>query len=319
MANISISNYVGLADTFTFTYNPMSFDVPFDSDHTTTHIPYTDRNISVSAGGIMPRLLVLSGNFSESSRRANYRSLIKHINENYRLKKLYWESDKFYLCLGKNVKETNQAGRTNFIDYVATLEAVIGILFGNTQRTSGTNDGDITTYLEELTGTVTNGASDITITDNFGNQVTIPNSVLTTSQNFVYKFIAQVYGGGLYVTEYRVVGLEVDSGTTTSDSSYKLVQTGQNFTSTVNEGDLVYNTTDSTWSIVVNVDSDTQLTLLDDIMDNSEAYIIYHQTRSVQTTGGDGFIRIRNGENITTVTTSNITSATKRFRDAFLA
>jgi hypothetical protein len=66
-----------------------------------------------------------------------------------------------------------------------------------------------------------------------------------------------------------------ESGTTTSTVANKLIETGQNFTSTVQVGDIVSNTTDDTKSTVSSVDSDTQLTLAADIMASGETYVIY--------------------------------------------
>jgi len=66
----------------------------------------------------------------------------------------------------------------------------------------------------------------------------------------------------------------VDSGTTTSAASLKLIQTGQNFLTTVKVGMLVENTTTPAISYVKAVDSDTQLTLDDNIMASGEAYEI---------------------------------------------
>ena len=65
------------------------------------------------------------------------------------------------------------------------------------------------------------------------------------------------------------------TGTITSVTANKLVDSGQNFTDTVEVGDIVKNTTDSTRTTVSSVDSDTELTLADDIMDTaSDAYDI---------------------------------------------
>lgn len=68
---------------------------------------------------------------------------------------------------------------------------------------------------------------------------------------------------------------QVESGTTTSTSSGKLIQTGQNFLTTVLAGMRVFNSTDNTYSYVKSVDSNTQLTLMDDIMASGETYSIY--------------------------------------------
>ena len=66
-----------------------------------------------------------------------------------------------------------------------------------------------------------------------------------------------------------------DSGTTDGVATNKLIQSGQNFTTTVLVGMIVYNTTDSTFANVTAVDSDTQLTLDADIMVSGENYTIY--------------------------------------------
>lgn len=74
-----------------------------------------------------------------------------------------------------------------------------------------------------------------------------------------------------------------DSGTTTATTTNKLVDSTQNFTSTVRVGDLVSNTTDSTTAIVTAVDSDTTLSLSADIMASGETYQIKYQADIVIT------------------------------------
>jgi hypothetical protein len=65
------------------------------------------------------------------------------------------------------------------------------------------------------------------------------------------------------------------SGTNTSTATDKLIDSGALFTASVNVGDVVANTTAGTYSEVVTVDSDTQLTLADDIFTStSQAYSV---------------------------------------------
>jgi surface protein len=71
-------------------------------------------------------------------------------------------------------------------------------------------------------------------------------------------------------------GDEVDSGTTNGTTTDKLVDTTQNFSSTVTVGDVIYNTTDQTYAFVDAVDSNTILSLSVDIMISGENYTIYH-------------------------------------------
>lgn len=68
----------------------------------------------------------------------------------------------------------------------------------------------------------------------------------------------------------------VDSGTTDGVSAGKLIQSGQNFLTTVTVGDVVYNTTDGTYAFVTGIDSDTQLSISVDIMASGENYRIQH-------------------------------------------
>ena len=69
-------------------------------------------------------------------------------------------------------------------------------------------------------------------------------------------------------------GGEVDSGTTTGQTAFKLIETGQNFNTTVTIGDKVINQVDGTTALVTVIDSNTQLTLDADIMLSGEAYTI---------------------------------------------
>ena len=73
----------------------------------------------------------------------------------------------------------------------------------------------------------------------------------------------------------------VDNGATSSATTNKLVDSTQNFTSTVQARDLVVNTTDGTVAFVKAVDNDTTLSLVDasntnsDIMASGERYEIH--------------------------------------------
>lgn len=69
-------------------------------------------------------------------------------------------------------------------------------------------------------------------------------------------------------------GGEVDSGTTTGQATNKLIQSGQNFNTTVTVGDKVINQVDGTTALVTVIDSNTQLSLNADIMLSGEAYTI---------------------------------------------
>lgn len=64
------------------------------------------------------------------------------------------------------------------------------------------------------------------------------------------------------------------SSTTTGTAGYKLIDSTQTFTKTVSVGDAVTNTTDSTSTTISAIDSDTQLTVKQDIFVTGENYTI---------------------------------------------
>ena len=218
---MKIENYSGTANKFDWPNNPRTFDDPINSNHTVTNIKYQRYHIFVSGGGVLPKKIVLTGQFNGSSKNTNYRLLSGHFMETTKLKKLYFDSDRFYLGVGTDIKKTHAGGRTNFVDYVATFETVVGVLFDNTQQTHTdggaevSNAGNVNTFIEEVSGDVTSGASDITITDSLGNQLVIPAASLTTGQTVIVTFVNMVDSGdGVYVTEYNyttVAGTQVNT------------------------------------------------------------------------------------------------------------
>lgn len=225
---MKIENYAGSASTFTWPNNPNTFDDAISANYTITNIDYQRFHIFVSGGGVAPKAIVMTGHFFGSSKFTNYRTLSGHFMENYKLKKLYFESGKFYLGVGKEIKKTLSGGRTNFLDYVATFETVVGVLFDNTQQTftgggaDKTNNGNVTTFIEEITGDVISGSNPIIISDGLGNEITIPAASLTTDKEVVIKFVEMVDSGdGIYVTEFNY--------TTHDGTQIKTVRTSDGF------------------------------------------------------------------------------------------
>lgn len=222
---MKIENYSGSANTFTWPNNPNTFDDQITANYSVINVGYQRYHVFTSGGGVAPKTIVLSGHFFGSSKNTNYETLSRHFMENNQLKKLYFASDRFYLGVGKEIKKTHTGGRTNFLDYVATYETIVGVLFSDTQQTfteggaDKTNGGNVNTFIEEIAGTVTSGASPITITDNLGNTLTIPASSLTTGQAVVIKFVEMVSdGSGTFTTEYNY--------TTVAGSQIKTTSTG---------------------------------------------------------------------------------------------
>lgn len=95
------------------------------------------------------------------------------------------------------------------------------------------------------------------------------------------------YGGGIFhATSKRNVGNDpslseiawgatADSGTTDGASAGKLIDAGQNFETTVRVGMMIKNTSDTTYTYVTAVDSDSQLSVNDDIFPSGKNYTIY--------------------------------------------
>jgi hypothetical protein len=251
MTTMTISNYEGTADTFTFPYNPKVYETTLDNNYTVTEIPFDKKHIFITGEGISPRMFILSGHMSGSDRFTNFRLLSKHIGQTALLKKLYFESDKFAIVLGKQCKQVNDGERTMFVDYVASFQSPVGLLFSDTQHTSGTNAGNASTFVEEMSGIVTSSSVDVTFTDGT-NSFKIAGGALTAGDVVVVSLIKMSSSGnGIYSTEYRYVTI---NGT---------------------------------------------------------------KTKRVQTTGGTGIITLAPGANITTVSITNMTSISKKFRDAW--
>jgi hypothetical protein len=78
--------------------------------------------------------------------------------------------------------------------------------------------------------------------------------VVDTGNDYEYRLRYASFSGTTFT-------LDVDSGTATGGSQTSLVDSGQNFLTTVKKGDLIYNSTEGTYGFVVSVDSDTTLTM----------------------------------------------------------
>lgn len=104
----------------------------------------------------------------------------------------------------------------------------------------------------------------------------VQGQVATVFWNAVGEFWdSYQVGWGNTVSDIKVKdGAVLDSGTADGTSTFKLVDSSQNFTSTVKIGNIVYNTTDESFANITAVDSDTQLTLDADIMASGENYEI---------------------------------------------
>jgi hypothetical protein len=160
--------------------------------------------------------------------------------------------------------------------------------------TSGTTTGVGTTTTDKVidsTATfVTNG---VAVGDTVNNTTTGKYAYVTSVDSETQLSVTQEYfgtSGDAYnvVTGYngqeayhgyrRLVAptpaTNRTTGTTTSTTTNKLVDSSATFLTDVGAGDLVKNTTDGTYSYVDSVDSDTELTLGNDIFVSGESYSI---------------------------------------------
>lgn len=107
-------------------------------------------------------------------------------------------------------------------------------------------------------------------TDNIGNPFT-REGLDYTDLNATLKLLCPIGS----IVAWAKTAHSADSGTTDATTAGKLVQSGQNFLTTVDVGMLVYNSTDATWTYVTAVDSNTTLSVNDDIFTTGEGYTIY--------------------------------------------
>lgn len=131
-------------------------------------------------------------------------------------------------------------------------------------------------------GSLLNSNAIITLGANgvFDNYGIISNNSTDVTKGVIEKKTGTLYlrqGSRLKVSNglSPIIIPTVDSGTTTGTTAFKLIQSGQDFLTTVFVGCKVKNTTDNTFAKVVTVDSNTQLTLDTDIMVSGETFTIY--------------------------------------------
>jgi hypothetical protein len=236
MPLMTIDNYDTTADLYTFAYNPQVYETTLDNNYTVTEIPFDKKHIFISGGGISPRMFILSGHTSGTNRFSDFRGLAKHVAQSTVLKKLFFENDKFAIVIGKQCKQVNTGERTMFIDYVASFQSPIGLLFKSTSATSGTNGGNASTFIESVTGTVTGSGTAITFTDGT-NSFSLSGTGLTAGDAIVMSMIKMVSSGnGIYTTNYRVVtvnGVISRRVSTTAGTGILTLAAGANVTTIV--------------------------------------------------------------------------------------
>jgi hypothetical protein len=208
MSNIKITDYPNEESTFTFPYNPRTIDLVTSKFIDQRNLPYYFTFLGFTSPIKSTISIVLNGHFSGDTKNSNYRSLVKKTNVP-QMMKLFFENnnDKFYLCTGTNIQKVPTGDKPLHIDYVASFFSPFGMLFDAIQKSglktsSEENEGDMTTPIEEITGTVTSGVA-VTIKDKNDNGFTFtPN----TSGTMSYKLIDIVSSDNtIYLAEYFYV------------------------------------------------------------------------------------------------------------------
>ena len=212
MANIKIDNYQAASDEFILPNNPQIYDDDAQMSLDLKEFPLSKFNYITTGQGIMPKTIVMQGHFNEKTsvdKLADLNTLAKHIQE-AKLKKVYFADDRFSIVMGKGIKHTFSGERRAFIDYTATWQTPISMLFSDTLQTSSydgswsngsnSNDGAIETFIDEIEITFSGGGSPnetIEISDNSNNgiQVIMDNYVGGDTVTIRMIELEQIKGG----------------------------------------------------------------------------------------------------------------------------
>ena len=208
---MKIENYTDAnghsSDTFTFPNNPKVFDDQLGKLVDMKDIAYAFSYFGVTNPIKSKRSVVINGNFFGTNKDTNFRSLVKHVNDN-KLKKLYFSDDKFMIVMPQNIKRTHSGGRTNFIDYVASFVSPFGILFDDTQKSGSTgsgqtNSGNVTTPIEYIQGSVISGQT-VSLRDANDNGFTFTASSSGTLKVYLVTML-DIGSDNYYTTYYYAV------------------------------------------------------------------------------------------------------------------
>ena len=193
---------------FTLPYNPNSIEFGTSKFLDQRNLPYSFTFLGFSSPVKSSISIGLNGHFSGADKNLNYRSLVKKINSPIMLR-LYFENShgKFYLCTGSTVQKVPAGTRPLHVDYVGNLFSPFGILFDGTQQSglktsSDSNDGDMVTPIEKITGTVTSGQI-VTIKDKNDNGFIFTASA---SGTMTYKLVTVTTDDNTtYLVQYMYV------------------------------------------------------------------------------------------------------------------
>ncbi len=180
------------------------------------------------------------------------------------------------LVNGGRVTKWTPEGDSTITFEVYPLEAGAGegffdLLHGNEVIVSGTTTGiNANDLIDSSENFTTQG---VRVGDRITNTTDTTYATVTAIEDAnTLSVSADVFASGEDYTITR--GVRIVTGTTTSDSSSKLVDSSEVFTNRIAVGDTVINTTDNQRANVTAIDNATTLSLSADIIDSSEDYII---------------------------------------------
>lgn len=218
MANlVKIENYdITPVDTFTFPYNPLSFQRSKQSYTSVIEQAYTNFHFMMGSKGTKPAIIIFSGHFSESTKDDDFEEVAHRLNDGTKMFKLYFRDDRFRIVGGTQIQQTNQGGRTNFVDYVFNAISPIPLAFGSTLKTASyngstwtsgdlTNGGGTDTYIEEVTFTLSSGvtSSDTVILNSNGiSGLTFTfGASYSSGETFTVRMIRHEETAGIYQSQ----------------------------------------------------------------------------------------------------------------------
>ncbi len=184
----------------------------------------------------------------------------------------------FYGCSNLTISATDAPNLTGTESLLGTFRSCTSITTIDVSEWDTSDVDDMRTafrYLNSLTSLDLSGLdiSSLTKAEDMLMSTTLPTSDyddLLVSWSAQAATAAYIFSGG----NSKYTQTSVDSGTTDGTTSDKLVQSGQNFETTVTVNDIVHNTTDDTYAKITVIDSNTTLSLSVDIMISGETFVI---------------------------------------------
>lgn len=208
MAYMKLVDYEDAGSVFTFPYNPNSLDFGTNKFIDQRNMPYYFTFLGMASPIRSSINIGINGHFDGATKNSNYRSLVKMINSPILLK-LYFENSygKFYLCTGSAIQKVPTGMRPLHVDYVGNFFSPFGILFDEAQQdglktSSKSNDGDMATPIEKITGSVI-ATQVVTIKDKNNNGFTFTASATGTMTYYIAKVTTE--DNATHLVEYMYV------------------------------------------------------------------------------------------------------------------